>query len=103
MPVQDKFQNCPICNREVAHIQRYPDYVCDECVVKAKDRQGRSVSFANQDISGGLIGFVKDPVTGFFNEDSALTANPTVLIEGIECYADEAKFGGIVIRPTRKS
>ena len=93
-------QNCPVCGTRVMPFDRYPDYVCGLCVESATNMEGDLVYFANQSISGGLVGYVKDSVTGEFVEDAALTTNPIVFIRGIECYAEEAKFGGIVIRPS---
>jgi hypothetical protein len=101
--VQERRQQCPICAAAVDPMTRYLDYVCWPCIEGATNLDGIPVNFANEGISGGLIGFVRDPRTGMFVEDKALTANPIVLIRGIECYADEAHFGGIVIRPTRRS
>lgn len=101
--MQERRQQCPICAADVMPMSRYPDYVCENCFRQATTTDGVPVDFANEDLSGGLIGFVRDTRTGMFVEDEALTANPIVLIRGIECYADEAHFGGIVIRPTRRS
>ena len=84
-------------------MSRYPDYVCETCFQQATNQDGLSVDFANEDISGGLIGYVLDARSKKFVRDENLTTNPVVLIRGIECYADEAHFGGIVIRPTRRS
>lgn len=98
--MQERRQQCPICAADVTPNNRYPDYVCETCFQQATTPDGVPVDFANEDLSGGLIGFVRDTRTGMFVEDKALTANPIVLIRGIECYADEAHFGGIVIRPT---
>jgi hypothetical protein len=70
-------------------------------VSQAVDISGNKVDFANEDLSGGLIGFRQNPATGFFEEDPDLTDNPEVFINGTKCIAREAHFGGIVIRPIK--
>lgn len=80
-------------------MSRYPDYVCEECVSLAVDENGNSVSFSNEDVYGGLIGHVVDARTGKALENDFMTAKPEFLIRGVPCYASEAHFGGVVIRP----
>ena len=101
--MEPRRQHCPICENEVLPMGRYPNYLCESCAEEATDKHGQPVYFTNVDISGGLIGFVRDPHTEEFVESKELTATPEILVRGIECYAPEAKFGGIVIRPTRKT
>lgn len=82
-------QNCPICNSEIQHNARYPRYVCNECYHKATDNNGRKVIFGNVSLSGGCEGIYPDTKEKYkYN---------ICYIEGHECIADEAKFGGIVI------
>jgi hypothetical protein len=99
--VSERKQLCPICSAEVMPMSRYPDYACNICVSQAVDLNGNKVDFANEDLSGGLIGFRQNPATGFFEEDPDLTDNPEILINGTKCIAREAHFGGIVIRPIK--
>lgn len=101
--MQERRQQCPICAADVMPMSRYPDYVCETCCQQATNQDGLPVDFTNEDISGGLIGYVLEARSKKFVRDENLTANPVVLIRGIESYADEAHFGGIVIRPTRRS
>lgn len=84
-------QFCPICQKPVKLSERYPKYVCRECAVRAKSKDGRALSFFNESISGGFAAQYTDtgePYTGH-----------ECYIDGIQCYADEAYFGGIVIQP----
>jgi len=87
--VHNKKYSCPICNKEIPVLPRYPKYVCSECAVKASDKNGRLLKFSNTDISGGFIARYKD---------NGETYNSHICyIDGIICVADEGRFGGIVI------
>ncbi len=101
MLVNEPKQVCPICQVPVVPMTRYPDYVCEECACLAVDENVNSVSFSNEDIYGGLKGYVRDAVTGRAIYSRAITAKPEFMIRDINCYASEAHFGGIVIRPLR--
>ena len=83
-------QFCPICNSEVTPYSRYPKYVCNECFDKATDKDGRKVTFANTHIMGyGCEGIYIDTREKYNSN--------ICYIDGQECEADEARFGGIVI------
>jgi len=83
-------QYCPICHRSVPPFARYPRYLCAECASRAKSKDGRSLKFSNIDMSGGFIAVYAD--TG--------ESHPSheCYVDGIQCYADEHRFGGIVIQ-----
>lgn len=81
--------HCPICQIELADNLRYPNYICNSCAEKATDKEGRKLSFYNLDFAGGFEAKYQD--TGEKYESHSCYIN------GIECYADEARFGGIVI------
>lgn len=81
--------DCPICGHPVAHWDRYPKQVCGDCSGRTADEHGRTVAFANVDLAGGLI--------GAYNDDGTPYASPFCWIGGVECIADEHRFGGIVI------
>ena len=83
-------QNCPICDSSVPVSERYPNYVCDKCYLRATDEEGRSLSFSNVSLSGGFAAIYRDTHE---ERDSHIC-----YIDGIKCRADEARFGGIVIR-----
>lgn len=84
-------QHCPICNATVASSERYPNYVCQTCVIKASTLDGRLLVFGNIGVSGGFIARFKD--TG------AESMSHECYIQGVRCRANEAYFGGIVIQP----
>ncbi|HVW96018.1 MAG TPA: hypothetical protein VHA56_08625 [Mucilaginibacter sp.] len=90
-----KQQHCPICNRYKAYSERYPDYVCRKCVELATDKDGKQVAFYNITIDGH--GCQGKYVTG-----GKLYRGTTCFIKEIKCFADEAYFGGIVIRPFKR-
>jgi hypothetical protein len=82
-------QRCPICSAAVAPNSRYPRYVCGACADKASAEDGRPLQFSNVDISGGF--------TAEYADTGETYASHECFIGGIACYADEARFGGIVI------
>jgi hypothetical protein len=83
-------QTCPICNAEVQPNERYPKYVCEHCAVLATSLDGRPLVFSNADMSGGFITYYRDSNEVFGSHEC--------FIKGTKCYADEARFGGIVIQ-----
>ena len=74
-------QICPICKASVDPSQRYPNYVCIDCQARMVDSKGKPIHFYNTDILG-----------------TGVTPDEPAWIDGIEVYASEAHFGGIVIR-----
>lgn len=88
-------QRCPICRTEVRASARYPDYLCPGCADRAVDIHGRPLTFRNTSMSGGFKAIYTDDET----PAEAVTRDHTVFVDGVRCRADEARFGGIVIRP----
>lgn len=88
---EPKFHSCPICSNSVPHWILYPRSVCQNCYDQACDEQGRKLNFHNLSMSGGFEAIVAD----------TKEKHPTHIcyVQGIECWADEARFGGIVIQP----
>ena len=84
-------QTCPICGSEVVVVLRYPNYVCRGCCRRTEDSDGRSVDFFNADLSGGFVARYRDTGEPYDSHEC--------YIDGQRCRADEAHFGGIVIRP----
>ena len=72
---------------------RYSDCVCNSCLnhYKTRDKEGNEKHFGNIDITGGIRATCNDKPTDDFS----------CYINNVECYANEARFGGIVIRPSR--
>jgi hypothetical protein len=81
----------PICSNPVPHWERYPRAVCQDCYNKACNAQGQKLLFFNQSMSGGFEAMVADTKEAY--------PSHLCYIEGKECWADEHRFGGIVIQP----
>ena len=90
---------CPICLETLTHFSpRYPKAICSKCAdSNIKDNDGNLVSYHNVDISGGFISrhFINNSTVLEKVEHICWISNGT---ESIKCYADEARFGGIVIQ-----
>lgn len=86
-----QFHPCPICSTPVPHQERYPRAVCRACYDKACDDQGRTLKFYNTSMGGGFKAVVADTQEEY--------PGHICYIGGMECWADEARFGGIVIQP----
>lgn len=81
---------CPICNKELEFNRRYPNYVCRDCAEKANDINGSKLVFGNIGIFGGYEAYFADTKEKYDDH--------ICYINGIKCYADEARLGGIVIQ-----
>ncbi|MEO6862356.1 MAG: hypothetical protein ABI180_12630 [Microcoleus sp.] len=79
---------CPICSIPSRYWDRYPRLVCSTCRSKACDSQGRKVEFFN-DFNGGFLAFLADTQAEY--------PSHLCYIEGVKCWAEEGKFGGIAI------
>lgn len=89
-------QACPFCGCDQPASPRYPAYVCAACCEKATDAQGRRLEFFNESVFGGLAARYRD--TG-----EPYQGGGRCFIDGIECQAVEARFGGIVIQPRART
>jgi len=84
-------QPCPICSSQVPASERYPRYVCRDCAARAKSKDRRALSFFNESLSGGFAAQYADTGEPYPSHEC--------YVDGILCFADEARFGGIVIQP----
>lgn len=85
---------CPICGIPLKKYEAYPNYVCMDCYDKATDINGRKLEFFNLGIGGGYGSEYSDIKEEYLSHEC--------YIEGKHCWADEAKFGGIVIQVLNK-
>ncbi len=69
---------------------RHPEKLCPACVLEAVDEDGRALAFANADASGGFIARYAS---------GEPRAGHECFVRGRKCWADEARFGGIVVVP----
>lgn len=81
---------CPLCGAPRPHSPRYPNCVCADCVERAVDESGRPLRF-NAAVGVGFAATYAD--TGEPRESHVC------FINGVECQANEAYFGGVVVRP----
>lgn len=81
---------CPICSTPVLHQERYPRAVCKNCCTKACDIHGQKLIFFNLSMSGGFGAMVADTTQKY--------PSHICYIAGKKCWANEARFGGIVIQ-----
>ena len=86
-------QYCPICKVEVGWSERYPAYLCGDCMNRAVSPDGRPVVFGNASINGGLVATYLDSRDAYLSD--------FCFVDGVECRAQEARFGGVVIMPTQ--
>ena len=85
-----KKQVCPIFQEETIADPRYPNYLCYNCSDAVTTKNGESIIFYNVDFSGGII--------AHFTGADRVYKSQECYINNIKCYAQEARFGGIVIQ-----
>lgn len=91
-------QFCSNCNKEVRYNPRYPKYICSDCSAKNKySKEGQLLEFYNSDLSGGLNIVYKDTEGNVVKEDDS-KSECICLIDGKDFFAQEARFGGVVIQ-----
>lgn len=89
---KNAIQHCPICKQVVNFSSRYPDYICADCLILACDDKEKAVLFYNSSTSG-------HGCKGIYRLANLEYKSNLCFIKGIRCKAEEAYFGGIVIRP----
>jgi hypothetical protein len=86
---------CPICGREQPALPRYPDYLCRACVARAETQDGRRLVLVNTSPAGGFAARYADSQE--LCEEATITH--VVYVDGVRCWADESRVGGIVVQP----
>lgn len=84
-----EYNICPICSKQTPFSPRYPNYVCKECRNKATDENNRLLKFYNISASGGF--------QAIYNDTGEIYDSHICYIDNRKCFANEARFGGIVI------
>lgn len=84
-------QECPICRAHVEESPRYPRYICDSCAERVTDAEGRRLKLFQTGPFGGYAAAYAD--------NSETYDSNEVYVNGVACWAEEARFGGIVIQP----
>ncbi len=91
-------QWCSNCYEEVYFQGRYPKYICGNCSNKEiTDKNGNLLEFSNLGFSGGFK-IIKKNREGVIIEENEDEEFCDCLIDGKEFFAEEARFGGIVIQ-----
>lgn len=88
---------CPICNERMPFWERHPLRICGTCASTTKDTDGCSVTFRNLDWMGGFVS------VHTIDRGIAMRHDHICYVNGIKCYADESRFGGIVIEVWSKN
>ena len=87
---RDAGQRCPICKVQVEANSRYPRYLCEACSSRTVDAFDRELSFRNTSLGGGFA--ATDVPSGQTHD------RHVCFVDGVPCWADEARFGGIVVQ-----
>ncbi|MFH1196843.1 MAG: hypothetical protein V1720_14170 [bacterium] len=96
--ISEHKQFCPNCGKSVTHSSRYPKYICHNCKKLITDKNGKSVVFYNTELLGyGCQGYYCD------NAQNEKYNSNICFIRDKKFFAQEARFGGIVIQEMNKS
>jgi len=82
---------CPICEEDRTHFARYPNAVCSACAEKTVSENNVPITFGNIDAWGGFVSYING------NKGEVHECQIQGPSQMIPCYAQEARFGGIVI------
>jgi len=86
-------QFCSNCGQPVNYNSRYPKYICKNCVKLITDKRGRRIAFSNTQLLGyGCQGYYIDV------EPNKKYDSDICFIKETMFFAQEARFGGIVIQ-----
>ena len=85
---------CPICNDILeCYSERYPKIICIKCAnSEITDDYGNIVSFSNVDFTGGFVS------SHNINNTLVQKSEHICWINNVKCYANEHRYGGIVIQ-----
>lgn len=86
-------QTCPICQTPGHPNPRYPNHLCFTCANKAVDQNGRALVFYNASFGGGFRACYRDDGSDCLD----VTQSHVCFVQGRRVWADEARFGGIVV------
>jgi hypothetical protein len=91
-------QWCANCYKEVYYQGRYPKYICRDCASKEiLDKDGNLLNFSNLGFTGGFK-IIRKNRDGQIIEQDDTQQFCNCIIDGKEFFAQEARFGGIVIQ-----
>ncbi|APT34585.1 hypothetical protein MCBMB27_05294 [Methylobacterium phyllosphaerae] len=82
---------CPVCRGEGRGSISYPAAICRDCETRLVDWDGRPVDIANTSLIGTGIQVA--------NGEEVVDGDTPIFVDGIACWAREARFGGVVVQP----
>jgi hypothetical protein len=91
--------HCPVCGAEQPALPRYGDYLCRDCVARARSADGRLLQLVNTSPTGGFA--VRYGDSGELAAEETVTG--VVYVDGVRCRAEESRLGGIVVRTAPES
>lgn len=83
-------QECPICHLVVTENPRYRNYLCRTCAKKVCDIEARPLRLFQTGPEGRYAASYADTGAPYDSHE--------VYVDGIACWAEEARFGGIVVQ-----
>jgi hypothetical protein len=83
---------CPVCRGEGRGSVSYPAAICRACEGRLVDWAGRPVDLANTFLLGAGIQVSN-------GDDVIVDGDTPIFVDGIACWAREARFGGVVVQP----
>ena len=83
-------QICPVCRIEVQTNPRYPRYLCRTCIERAVDKNGEKIQFFQSNPDGRYA--------ARYSATGAVYPSHECFVDGSKCWADEARFGGIIVQ-----
>ena len=81
-------KKCLICEKEMLHSERYPNMICPRMCWTDINQRWRNIKFYNKGHNGGFISIVNNNQCEIHE----------CYINNHKCYADETRFGGIVVQ-----
>ena len=83
-------ERCHVCRGENPDYLRFQIYICETCrKYPVLNSNGHEMNFYNKGVMGGFL--AKNTITDEISEDHICYIN------GAKCWADEYRFGGILI------
>lgn len=83
---------CPVCGGEGRGSISYPAAICRDC-------EARLVDWAGQPVDVTSTSFLGTGIQVSNGEDVVVDDDTPIFVDGIECWAREARFGGVVVQP----
>ena len=84
----------------IEHFDRYPNYICGDCVSKLVDVNDVPIRAQNETLLGtGLAAWLLDGETGNSDKlDPIASMTGQAYCYGVMCKAEEAYFGGVIVQ-----